>query len=234
MGSADWTELTGSLSAGSLIRGPTNGIARPNGGGNFIYGYNSQDVTAGTHGLFCNLANFAPTAANKGGSIRGAIQRGVSSGVLNFTPLLFIGLQSALTTANGYMLGLQDDDPHKIVLRKGQLSQGIPAGLVGTNGILARSTATYAPGTWLHLRLDMIVNLTGDVLLQAFANNLVANAVSAPVWAAIPGLDNIVDDVLGVNTGSVPYTSGRMGFGFTTQDVNRRGYFDHIEVIRQN
>lgn len=230
MAATDWTELTGSLSTGTLDRGVTTGIARPNGGGNFVYGFNSLATTPGCAGSFVNLTNYSPMA--KGGSVRAAIQRGVSGGPLNFTPLIFIGAQGTATTDNAYILGLQDDDPHRIVLRKGGISGGIPAGASG-NGILRRSTATYEPGTWLHIRLDMIVNTSGDVILQAFQSDLDVDAVTAPSWVAIPGLDEFIDDALGVNSGSAPYTSGRCGWAFVTADVSRRGYLDHVEVLRQ-
>lgn len=231
MASSDWTELTGSITSGSLARGVTYGIARPNGGGSFCYGFNSRDVTVGAAGLFCNLAGFAPMG--KGGRVTGAIQRGVSGGVTNFSPLLFMTLQGATTSDNGYLLGLSDEDPHRIVLRKGKLSEGIPAVAPGTQGVLRRSVATYAPGVWLQILLDVIVNPSGDVILSVKQSDLVAHPVSAPVWAAISGMDDFVDDALGINTGSLPYTSGRAGFAFQTKDVTRRGYFDQLEVYKQ-
>jgi hypothetical protein len=90
------------------------------------------------------------------------------------------------------------------------------------------------PGTWLHLRLDMVVNLNGDVLLQVFQNNLTSNPLGgAPSWQAIPGMPEFIDDALGINSGSQPFTSGRAGFGFFTKDVTRRGFLDHVEAFRQ-
>ena len=125
-------------------------------------------------------------------------------------------------------------DPHHIVLRKGALSDGLPDLVPGTQGVLRRSTATFAAGTWLHLRLDMIVNQNGDVLLQVFQNDLVAHPVgTAPSWQAVPGMDQFIDDALAVNSGSQPFTSGRAGFAFFTKDVTRRGVFDQVEVYRQ-
>jgi hypothetical protein len=80
----------------------------------------------------------------------------------------------------------------------------------------------------------MVVNLNGDVLLQVFQNDLVAHALgTAPSWAAVPGMGEFIDDALGINSGSQPFTSGRAGFGFFTKDVTRRGFLDHVEVFRQ-
>lgn len=231
MAQADWGVLANSLDATSLKRGVTNGVARPNGGGNFVYAFNSTVSTAGATGLCAAQTNFAPMA--KGGSVRGAIRRGASGGPLNFAPMLFIGLQSNDVNASGYLLGLDDDDPHRIVIRKGTILTGIPALSIGTQGILKQGSVTYPNDTWLHLRLDMIVNTNGDVILQAFQNDLGANPVSAPIWTAVPGCEQFIDDALGINSGSAPYTSGYAGFAFQTKDVSRRGYFDHLEVLRQ-
>lgn len=229
MASSDWTDLTGVLNISSIDRGVTAGFTPPNGGGSFVFGTNSLVTTAGGYGMFCNLTDYAPMA--KGGSIRGAIKRAASGGKTNFSPMFFIGAQGSAISDAAYLLGLQDDDPHRIVLRKGLISGGIPAGASGS-GILKRSTATYAADTWLHLRLDMIVNLNGDVLLKAYQSDL-ANPVTAPVWVPIPGLNTVVDDALGITTGSAPYTSGRAGLAVVSADVSRRAMFDHVEVFRQ-
>lgn len=234
MGQTDWTELTDDLDLASLDRGVTTGMTPPNGGGSFVFGFNSLVTSTGAAGYRTNQSGFNPTAANKGGSIRGAIQRGISSDDTFFAPLLYMNLQGTSVNDYGYILGLQDDEPHRIALRKGLLVEGIPSASPGASGILERSTATFTKGAWLHLRLDVIVNLNGDVLLQCFQNDLTSNAVTSPVWVAIPGLTNVVDDSLGIRTGSAPYTSGYMGFGFRTAAISRRGFFDHIECYRQN
>ena len=236
MAETDWTFLTDELNQATLDRGITTGVAPPNGGDNFIFAFNSLDTSQGAAGLFTNQAGFAPTPALKGGSIRGAVQRGVSAGDINHAPFLFIECQGTSVNDLGYILGLTDEEPHRIALVKGALVAGVPAGAPdpANNTILGRSTATFTKGTYLHLRLDCIVNSNGDVLLQAFQNDLVANSVAAPVWVAIPGLANFVDDQLGINSGSQPFTSGRMGFGFFTKDVSRRGFFDHVEASAQN
>jgi hypothetical protein len=232
MAETDWSFLNDGLDAATVDRGVTTGIARPPGGGSFVFGFNSLSTAQGAVALFTNQLNFAPMA--KGGSVRGAIQRGVSGGPLGFAPFFFVGLQGPSVNDLGYLLGLGDGDPHHVVLRKGALSGGLPDIPPGTQGVLRRSTGTFMPGTWVHLRLDMIVNLNGDVLLQVFQNDLVANPLGgAPSWQPVPGMSEFIDDALGINSGSQPFTSGRAGFGFFTKDVTRRGFLDHVEVYRQ-
>lgn len=248
MGSADWTEATSGLNGASVDRGVTTGIARPPGGGAFIFGFNSLVNTPGAVAFYTNQVNFAPTLANKGGSIRGAIQRGPSAGAIKFSPFFFLLGQGTDVADSAYILGLQDDDPHRIALRKGSLVQGLPSASPGSSGILRRSTATFANGKYLQLRLDAIVNLNGDVILKVFQNDLDALGadVTTPIWAPVAGIENpalvgshgagtaFVDDALAINSGSAPFTSGYMGYGFQTGDISRRGFFDQIEAMRQS
>src|SRR5574340_195559 len=101
MASTDWTLLVNSLDAAAVARGVTYGIARPPGGGNFLFGFNSKVTDAGVVGYYTNQVDYAPMA--KGGSIRGAIQRGVSGGPTNFAPLLYLCLQGNAVEDLGYL-----------------------------------------------------------------------------------------------------------------------------------
>jgi hypothetical protein len=136
-------------------------------------------------------------------------------------------------SGTGYMLGLQNSDPSYIVLVKGALSSGLPSGAAGESGILTKSTASVAAGTWVHVRMDVVVQGTNDVIIQVFQNDLTVNAVTAPVWEAIPGMADFTDDALEINTGSTPLLGGRAGFGMHASDVNRRAAFDQFTLARQ-
>lgn len=230
MAEVDWTELTDGLDSNTVDRGATAGITAPDGGGNFVYGFNSLAVASGAVGLFCNQVNFAPMA--KGCSIRGCIQRGASGGNTGWSSFLFACAQGTSVNDNAYMLGFSDTDPTKLVLRKGSIVTGIQA--TSGSGILRASTASYAIGTWVHVRMDVIVNANGDVVIDVYENDLDANPLDqVPSWQAIAGMSQYIDDALGINTGSQPYTSGRAGFACQVEDVTRRAFFDHIEVFRQ-
>lgn len=233
MSEAEWTYMQNGLDAASVRRGVTTGIARPPNGGNFVFGFNSVVNTSGVVALYANQPAFAPISA-KGGSVRGAIQRGASGGPLNFSPFLYLGANAIdVNVASAYLLGLDDDDPHRIVLRKGKLTEGLPSVSVGTNGVLAAGTETFVNSTWVHLRLDAIVNTNGDVLLQAYRSDLTAHNVDAPSWALVPGIGQYIDDALGINSGAPPLQGGYAGYGFMSKDVSRRAFFDQLEVQRQ-
>ncbi len=230
MASTDWTFLTDGLDAATVSRGVTAGIERPPGGGRFLHGFNSRAAAAGAVALSCALVDFAPLPS--GGSIRACVQRGPGGGPLGFAPFLFLCGRGASVNDDAYLLGLSDDDPHRVVLRKGALARGLPSGDAGT---LLSSAESFLQGTWLHLRLDAIVNDTGDVVLDVFANDLDAHPLgTSPDWQRVDGMPQFIDDALGVNSGSSPLTSGRAGFGFQTSDVTRRGFFDHLELVRQS
>ena len=231
MAESEWSYFLNGLDANSVARGVTYGIARPNGGGNFCFVFNSKVATPGAVGLYTNLTNFNPMA--KGGIVRGAIKRLPSGGYTSFAPFFLIGAQGNDVNDNAYLLGLQDDDPSHIVLRKGKIIEGLPAGIEGTNGILRRSADAIEADVWYQIRLDMIYNGTGDVILKCFKSDLSLHPVTAPSWEAIAGMDEFVDDALGIATGSPPYTSGRVGWAFRSSEVSRRAGIDHVEVFRQ-
>lgn len=230
MAEIDWTYLNDGLDIATVDRGVTSGISRPPGGGNFLFAFNSLAAVQGAVALFANLTDFAPMA--KGGSIRGCIQRGPGGGPTGFSPFLFLCGQGNSVNDIAYLLGLSDDDPHRIVLRKGTVAVGLPDS--EGQGVLLASGESFSQGTWLHLRLDVIVNDNGDVVLHVFENDLDAHPLgTSPDWQAVGGMSQFIDDHLGINSGIQPLTSGRGGFGCSFKDVTRRAFFDHIELMRQ-
>lgn len=234
MAETDFNFLSGGLDAASVARGVSAGFTPPNGGGSFVFGFNSLDNAPGVVALYANQVNFNPLVDDSsnatGGSVRGCIKRGVSGGPIGFAPFLFIGIQGVSINDQAYMLGLSDDDPNQIILVKGAPAGGLaPDG----SGVLRTGSATHLTDVWHQLRLDMIVNPNGDVVLKMFQNNLDANLATSPVWEAVPGMDDFVDDALSVNSGTAPLIGGRAGYGFETSDIQRRGFFDQVEVHRQ-
>lgn len=233
MATSDWTTLPNSIDNASLRAGVTAGITPPNGGSSYTFGFNSRATGFdGSSAYKYTGLNYDPISA-EGGLISGALIRLPSGGTTGFAPFLFFSAQDNDVGAEGYMVGLQDDDPSSIVLRKGVLNEGLPSGNVGENGVLAKSSETISTDTWVHLRLSVLVQGTGDVLLTVEQNDLTVNSVATPVWAAITGMDTFIDDSLGINSGSLPFAGGRLGFGMYANDISRRGAVDHLTVERQ-
>lgn len=232
MASTDWAYLTNGLAAQDCARGVTSGTTKPNGGGTFAFAFNTITNTPGAAGLYAVQNNFGPLA--KGGVISGAMVRALSGGLVGFSAFIFIGATGNDVSDVAYMLGLSDGSPSHIELRKGIISAGLPDEAPGgVSKILRRSTDTIAIDAWTHLKLEQVVNDNGDVILNVYRSNLVARAVDAPVWEAIPGMASFTDDALGINSGSAPLTSGYVGFGVQVSDIARRTAFDQIAIARQ-
>lgn len=241
MGTSDWGVLSGGLTS-DVKRGPTAGTTPPNGGGSYVYGMHITENVQGAVGLYALQTNFSPMT--KGGRISGALRRALVGSPSGFAPLLFFSAQGSAVSDNAYILGLSDEEACHIELRKGAISDGLPDGVVDPDAspnILMRSTDTFAPDVWQHLKLDVIKQGTGDVILQVYRNDLNAHAVTSPVWSLVPGMEGpnyptfagFVDDALGVNTGSVPLVGGRAGFAGRFETANRVVWFDHVAIERQ-
>jgi len=235
MAASDWQTVINSLAAASVARGVTGGLTRPNGGGTHLYGWRSlANGVTGVHCIRADQANFNPVPGSKGGQITMALQRlkgdPDSMSVFGF----FQAQNDDVTAGEAYLLGLSAGDPGSIVLRKGTLIGGLPDDIVGDSGILRKSTDTVAVGDWVHLRLDVIVNPSGDVILKVFQNDLDTNPVTAPVWAAVAGMSDFNDDVLGVNSGTPGLaTGGRAGVGFFLSTSGVVGAHDHVTIGRE-
>lgn len=243
MGQSDWSNLSSGLTGVSI--GPTAGTSPPAGGGTYAFGMKSVEDVAGAVGKYCLQSNFSPIASGKGGRITGALKRATLGSPAGFSPFLFFSAQGSGIADNAYVLGLSDEAACHIELRKGPIISGVPAvSLVAPAAspfVLMRSSATFAPDTWQHLRLDVIKQGTGDVVLQVFRSDLTEHNVDSPVWVAVPGMEGqqyptingFVDDALGVNTGSAPLSGGYVGFGCRFETANRAAYVDHVSVDRQ-
>lgn len=238
MGLADWGDLDGGLTTADVRRGVTNGavITPPAGGNSFVYGFNSiTGDSVGAAGKYCKLADFDPTA--NGGSIRAAIKRLPSVGNTGFAPLLFFCAQGGPPSVNdeAYILGLENADPFRIVLRKAQIVSGVPPTDEEGSTFLRRSSNqfTISDDLWMHLRLDALVQPNGDVLLKVFRSDLSQPGVDVanPDWQPITGMSDFVDDALAINSGSAPLLAGRAGFAFVVQEaINRRAAVDFVEL----
>lgn len=247
MARADWAIMNGSADgtgwAGvTILRDASFGHTPPPGGGLAVFGFNAvQKVTAAV-GIVPQIVGFAPMPS--GGQITGCIQRGLSGGASGFSGALFLCATGANVGDTAYLLGIEDATPGRIVLAKGTVGIGLPADGAGTK-ILRTSAERLSQAEWAHLRLDAIVQASGDVVLRVYKNNLLSHPLDNPaawVWEPVVFEDGwvgqfsdgyFIDDSVGVNSGSVPLTSGYPGFMFQTKEAGRRYYFDHIGLVQQ-
>lgn len=244
MAAADWTELSDNASQAAVPHGVIAAAAiggGPPGSGTFVYAMNSAINSSSVVGLYTAVAGFSPVS--KGCDIRGAIQRLPSGGPTGYSAWLFAQLQQNSSLYQAYMLGLADGGTAAhIVLQRAIPSGGMPDNAPGTanSGTLRRSTATFAPGTWVHLRLEVVLNTNGDVVVNCYQNDLTANPVSAPVWNPIPGMSQLIDDAVGANISNLlgqspapPLAPGFMGFGMQSSQSARRAAFSYVQTIAQ-
>jgi hypothetical protein len=236
MSESDWTALTSAsnnaLDPSNVSKGATQAFTVPNGGGSSVLGLHSIEAVEGFAGwLFTGDSDFAPIAGSKGGVITAALRKQSDGG--DYAPIIGLVSGSLVDSNKAYMLGLSNDIPYKIVLRKGLLISGLdPA----SSDVLRQSNESYSDLTlWHHLRLEVLVNPHGEVRVNAFKNDLTLNAVSAPVWEAIDGMDGFIDDSLSVLTGTPPLTSGfRPVIGmYNGGNAGAVGLIDHITIARQ-
>lgn len=236
MAEADWTAYTAATNQGlddaDVSKGVSNGFTPPNGGGSFIHAFHALTTAVGVAGYYYTaLAAFDPIATGKGGSISGAMRRYAAG--TGYAPFLGFIAGTSLQNSIAYMLGLSDSDPYQYVLRKGTLVGGLDPTAAD---VLRVSDASFNSNTlWHHLKLDVLVNPQGDVVLNVFANDLNVNPVTTDPADAIPSMDPFTDDGNGILTGTLPLTSGfRTFFGmYAANAPGKVAMFDHIVPARQ-
>lgn len=209
---------------GSIIAFPTLELGTPVAADPFVFGFNSNTVSvAAFTGRVYDRTGVTFTSGS--GSV--AVIRKITS-VVGGSVFVFTSLGDGVADGTGddicYKFGLQDGaSPTALVLCKGKLSEGIPAGDVGTTSgttiLLSKSSSTFASSAWVHIRLGATVQNGGDVVLEPLLSS--NGNFTGPVFAAIPGMSaQFVDGITQIATGSAPLGEGRPGFAMhsTTQN----------------
>lgn len=229
MGQSDFSAVSDITSNSSIAREAVTAavVPPPTGAGSFTFAAHSLVNAAGIAAFYSGLTDFSPMVS--GGDVTGAVWKGGAGGNA-CSAFIFTCLNGQASTNSAYILGLSDSEPAHIILRKGQLAAGLPDVAPGTQGVLRRSTATYAKTTWVHLKLEAIEQPNGDVVLNVYQST---GDVTSPTWVAIAGMAAFTDDVLQVNTGTAPIAAGRSGFGCTTAEINRIAAFSAVTTDRQ-
>ena len=238
---ADWATLTGTaLSSGDVIRGVTNAFTAPTPGvGATVFGFHAITTQTGVAGYYTDLSLFNPIDGTlKCGSIRAAMKKYSAGGT--YAPFIGFLIGTDPATAQAYTLALSEGTSFNIVLKKGYPGNGFSVVSATDTTTLRSSTAAYtyvgdSIDYWFHLRLDVLVNPHGEVVISVFASDLDVHLVTTPSWTAIAGMDDYIDDSLGVLSGSAPYLTGFYPtFGhYTSALAGSVSLFDQLEVHRQ-
>ena len=190
-------------------------------------------VDPGFGGYYLNLANFIPVAGTrKCGSIRAAMKRYSSSPTCS--PIMGFMLGTDPGVSEGYMLGLSGATAYQIALKKGTPASGLDPNSAQVLRLATDSHTTVGDSAlgWFHLRLDVLVNPHGEVVLNCYENIL--GNVTAPTWTAIDGMTQFIDDSMGILTLTPPHVTGFYAFfGQYSNTVGACTLWDQVEVYRQ-
>lgn len=218
--------MAGNLDTSAVSYGKTTEASFSPPEGSECLGFHSLDNVSGFTGLTLNVSGFNPIAGHKGGIFYAILKKQIPQ--YGGAPVVgFVDSPSA-QGGSGYLLGLSEEAPSRIILRKGTLGSGMS---ISGTGVLRLSDESFLDATWVELALYLTVNLQGDIALRIRRRD----PVIAGTWSAVPGMADIVDDIIGKASGSVPvegdffpvfghYNSGQSG---------RVSLFDYMRVSRQ-
>ena len=233
MAETDWVSFSNEASSAEVLALPTMAPSLvPPDGGLFTFGARSLVADAKFRGKVSTRAGLHPVPANKGGSISAYLRKhSPSSGNCLYSPLLFLlDGHDLASDPEGYLLGLSEGAPYYIQLRKGRLLDGLPQ-----TSYLARSSASFTGAQWIGLKLDLVHNPQGDLVLNVYRDLSAPLSPAAPDWQRIAGFSSsYVDDNLGVLSGSVPITAQKyLGFGFFFRETSAVASIDYVKHAAQ-
>lgn len=250
MSQSDWSVMAGSadgvtFGGTTILRNTTNGITGPAGDlATSVFAFNSIESVDAAVGVYTSLSGFSPLTS--GVQLTGCIQRGISGSQQGWSNFFFLCSTGSNVADRAYMFGIEDSTPGRLVLAKGPINVGLTTDSSAVE-IIRTSKATYNWGTWIHLKIEAIVQPSGDVVFKMYTNDLDANDLSNPSawnwvalefedkWSDVYSAGEFIDDVTGVNTGSTTLTSGYVGYAYKcTNTPAARGYFDYISLASQS
>jgi len=233
MASADWAAISGGGSGAEVAQNvtmafwadATSKIDAP-----FTYGFRSLTAHTKTTGLRCAVATHSPFVTGKLGWIRAVIRKNYTVDPA-YSPFIGFAVYAAGVVAqasNGYFLGLSEDAAPYLVMRRGLVSDGI----ILTNDYFRKSTSALANQTWYDIKLECVFNPQGDVVCTPYLNTSV---LATPSWDPILGMDEYIDDSLGIWSGDLPVsTTYSPVFGMHVTDMaGGCALFDYIQIGEQ-
>ena len=212
-----------------MSAGQTTVGSPPN--GTYGMGYHLLEYGTGFAGHILNstvdTGNYHPIASGKGGGIAGSMKKLNTN---DHAPLFFLVNGTDVRSARGYILGLSEDNPSRLLLRKGSL---IAPHITTGDDVLQVSDDEFPVGSWHQVELFVGVNAQDDVRLEVWMD---ATPAYPPTTAeSVDGMPQMYDDPGGIVTGSLPvvqsfYLGIGVRFGGTAGAV---GLFDYLIAKRQ-
>jgi len=230
MAQADWERLTlNTIDESDISQGISTDASFSPPHGSTCFGFHVLSPVTGVAGYVTSLADYGPITNSKGGTVIACMRKYVKN--RGYAPVIFFVNGKDVSSAKGYILGLSEGYPYKIVLRKGLLIGGLDE---TSDGLLGASEASYDDNDWHNLLLVVTVNLHGDVVVRV-RKDADPPTPTGPSWSAVNGIDDVIDDVLGAVTGDLPITGDfYAGFGhYNSGESGRLSLFDYFRVSRQ-
>lgn len=219
----------GALESALVSQGRQNAAAFSPPSNSYVYGFRSLELATGVAARYCAIANFAPVGNQKGVKVSACIRKFTQN--TDYSPCIFV-CATPSGSAEGYILGLSKDHPYRIILARTLLQNGLVED-AGSN--LGESEAAYYGNVWHHLRMMVGINTQGDVDVIADLDDNDPIVPAAPNWVAIPGIDDYVDDQLGILQGTPGLTGDfYVGIGhYNGGGTGRVSLFDYVKIARQ-
>ncbi len=229
MAEADWKLMTGSPDTTQVSFGKTDDGAFSIPGGDFALGFHSLEPVVGLSGLLYTWPSLHPISGHFGGVINASLRK--FNAQAGGSPVLFFATGTDVTSAEGYMLGLTEEWPPRIALRKGLLSAGLST---DNTELLGLSERAFLATDWIELFFTMAVNQQGDLTLTT--RYACPPTVGLGPYTTDPGLPNVIDDILGLGTGSPPLEGDfYVGVGhYNSGQSGRVSLFDWIDFWHQS
>jgi hypothetical protein len=216
--------MNGNLDSSTVSRGQTDNVAFDIQENTYAVGFHTLKAAQGFTGLANAIDNFCPITDGKGGVISALLRRHIPQ--FGGAPLIFLANSKDAQTAQAYMLGLSEDFPYRIVLKKGLLGSGLKVA-----DALRVSAQAWQTPLWFELALQVGVNAQGDIGLIVQRRDPVLTGA----WGSVPGMAFLLDDALGRASGQPPvFGDFYVGFGHYSSGASGRvSVFDHLIVERQ-
>lgn len=230
MAEVDWERIeTGAADSELISQGYSAAtIFGPLSGSN-VYGFHSLAPVDGAAGIVVGLTNFYPIGNSKGGRVQCCLRK--YSQLEGYSLFMFMVTGKSMS-APGYLFGLSNGYPYKLILCRGAIGSGL---LEEADNNLRESDAYFSTNSWKNLSLSVKVTAQGDISLIPELDTNDPIVPGAPSYTAILGMDEYIDDSLGILTG-YPGLRGDfyVGLGFHCRGGSGRiGVADYMVVGRQ-